>query len=65
MPGARTDQPVIDTQFRLHGFGRGAVSNDRPYRASHRVLLSLTDSVEKVFSGKRMTFLFAAEAPRV
>src|SRR5258708_35382975 len=27
-------------EFRLHGFGRGAVSNDRPYRASH--LLSLT-----------------------
>jgi hypothetical protein len=21
-------------EFRLHGFGRGAVSNDRPYRAS-------------------------------
>jgi hypothetical protein len=29
------------------------------------VLLSLTDAVEKVFSGKRMTFFFAAEAPRV
>jgi hypothetical protein len=23
--------------LRLHGFGRGAVSNDRPYRASLRV----------------------------
>jgi hypothetical protein len=21
-------------EFRLHGFGRGAVSNDRPYRTS-------------------------------
>ena len=28
-------------EFRLHGFGRGAVSNDRPYRASLRVFRSL------------------------
>jgi len=29
-------------EFRLHGFGRGAVSNDRPYRASVRVIPGLT-----------------------
>ena len=31
-------------EFRLHGFGRGAVSNDRPYRASRRVFRILTHS---------------------
>jgi hypothetical protein len=31
-------------EFRLHGFGRGAVSNDRPYRASGRDLLLMTQS---------------------
>ena len=29
-------------ESRLHGFGRGAVSNDRPYRASMRVFRILT-----------------------
>ena len=29
-------------EFRLHGFGRGAVSNDRPYRASARAIPGLT-----------------------
>jgi hypothetical protein len=29
-------------EFCTHGSGRGAVSNDRPYRTSARVLLSLT-----------------------
>ena len=29
-------------EFRSHGSGRGAVSNDRPYRASSRVFLRLT-----------------------
>ena len=31
-------------EFRLHGFGRGAVSNDRPYRASLRVFRNLTQT---------------------
>jgi hypothetical protein len=29
-------------EFRLHGFGRGAVSNDRPYRASARAIRGLS-----------------------
>src|SRR5438445_6346772 len=35
-------------ESRSHGSGRGAVRNDRPYRASPRVLLSMTDTVEKL-----------------
>jgi hypothetical protein len=65
MPVRAQTNPSSTPNFAYTDLGEGAVSIDRPYHASHRVLLSLTDAVEKVFSGKRMTFFFAAEAPRV
>jgi len=43
-------------EFRLHGFGRGAVSNDRPYRASPQVLRLVTDSVEQVENTAKTKF---------
>jgi hypothetical protein len=33
VPNQNTGEKNAVREFRLHGFGRGAASNDRPYRA--------------------------------
>ena len=57
LTGERIGQPLSPShtrggsrvrEFRSHGSGRGAVSNDRPYRTSLRAFQLLTDDVDKL-----------------